>query len=419
MPYSIDRYSSNLFDAPTGFPLNIADNAIDSTSTSIRILGRGITNYGEIVAETLIHMTEHFAGVVSPSNPITGQLWWEQDPTNPAAPQKLQLWNGTIWKSISGATGGVAPPGGPALGDLWYDTVNNSLIVYDGTVWVALYGDNNLPSNPGPVAPPAAIEGYLWYNTTTDILQVYDGTNWLPLVTQNTYSDPTTTTFLSYDTINGIEVVIMEVDGQILHIWTPTPILVGSLWDGVTPAGKPNLQALYPAGLNVGNNLSNVPGNGISSNGSVFYGAWTLAPGATVEANYADIAERYAADAIYEPGTLVSLGGSHEITATTNSGEVAVFGVVSTAPAFKLNKGAGDDKSHPYIASSGRIPLKVIGTIQKGDRLMSSKLEGVAQAYDKTLFDDPFDAVMAIFGRALETKTTTGQGIIEASVGAK
>jgi len=414
MPYSIDRYSSNLFDPGSAFPLNIADNTINSTATSIRIIGRGITNYGEIVAESLVHIMENFAGQTAPANPITGQLWWQQDPTNPSAPQKLSIWNGSVWKSVTGATPSPTGPTGPAVGDTWYNTTNQQFNFWDGDTWNIVYdGSAALPTNPGPSAPANPLEGTLWYNTTLDILYVYNGSVWEALQKQSA------NTSVSYDTINGSDVIIIKVNGNILAIWSSAVITYGTLWNGVTPSGKPNLQALYPVGLRVGLNYSNFAGNGISSNGSVHYGTWALAAGATLEATYADIAERYASDEELTPGTLVAIAGTSEVTKTRTVGDTNVFGVVSTAPAFKMNSEAGDDTTHPYIALSGRVPVFVKGKVSKGDRLIASDEPGIARVLDKTLFTDPFDAVMAVFGRAIADKTTDELGTVEVTVGAK
>jgi hypothetical protein len=125
------------------------------------------------------------------------------------------------------------------------------------------------------------------------------------------------------------------------------------------------------------------------------------------------LAERYHADAEYESGTVVKLGGPHEITQTVTSGDTSVFGVISTDPGLILNAGAGNDETHPLIALTGRVPCKVIGSVNKGDRLVSSDIPGVARAY--SINDD----VLAIIGRSLVNKTSTEVELIEIVVGVK
>ena len=85
---------------------------------------------------------------------------------------------------------------------------------------------------------------------------------------------------------------------------------------------------------------------------------WRTIYGHEVEATYADLAERYASDAPYEPGTVVVFGGEAEITTTTLDTDVSIAGVISTNPALKLNSSAGNNQTHPYIALKGRVPVK-------------------------------------------------------------
>lgn len=417
MPYSIDRYSSNLFDPSAHFPLTINDRTINASSTSLRLVGRDISNYGELIAENFVFLLENFAGITGPNNPITGQLWWKQDPTGNDSEQKLFIWNGSVWKAVSGATSGTTAPPNPSNGDVWYDITNQTFHFYSTNSWKKIFIESptSIPTNPGAQPPTNVFEGQLWYNTTSDVLSVSNGTIWEGLMKTRPNSGPTTSTWISYENINGNEVIMITVGGNILAIWSAANILVGQLWNGVTPSGKPNLQSLFPNGLNVGLNFSSFGGNGISSNGTRHYGDWILDGGASLQATYADMAERYAADAIYEPGTLVRLGGSAEVTATTNVGDAEVFGVVSTNPAFLLNTDAGTNETHPAIALAGRVPVKVKGKVKKGQRLISSDIPGVAQALNYSGSDSFF----AVFGRALEDKDSDDVGLVEVTVGAK
>jgi hypothetical protein len=125
---------------------------------------------------------------------------------------------------------------------------------------------------------------------------------------------------------------------------------------------------------------------------------------------YADVAERFAADDVLEPGTVVELGGAKEITRSTEDLSENVFGVISTRPAYTMNGGAGEDDTHPAVAMTGRVPVKCVGTVRKGDRLVSAG-EGVARAAqpgEATAFN--------VIGRSLENKHTAELGTIEAIV---
>lgn len=137
---------------------------------------------------------------------------------------------------------------------------------------------------------------------------------------------------------------------------------------------------------------------------------WRTIYGHEVEATYADLAERYASDAPYEPGTVVVFGGEAEVTTTTLDTDVSIAGVVSTNPALKLNSSAGNNQTHPYIALKGRVPCKVIGPVRKGELLVTSSTPGYARSCGK------LDMGLAVFAKALENDLSEGEKIIEVAV---
>ena len=139
-------------------------------------------------------------------------------------------------------------------------------------------------------------------------------------------------------------------------------------------------------------------------------------------AQYADLAERYHADETIDPGTIVELGGVNEITSTKGFCSTAVFGVIATQPAFKMNSEAGTSTTHPYVTLTGRTPVKVVGKVNKGDRLISSEIPGIAQALPQDFIahcndnSDQMTLLWGVIGRALEDKDTDDVDTIEAYI---
>ena len=153
---------------------------------------------------------------------------------------------------------------------------------------------------------------------------------------------------------------------------------------------------------------SNAVGN-IGSSSNYFNRVFATA----TTALYADVAERFAADTYLEPGTVVELGGSAEITRAELELTESVFGVISTNAAYLMNGGAGDDDTHPAVAMTGRVPVRVTGQIRKGDRLVSAG-KGLARAArpgEATAFN--------VIGRALQDKLKIDDGVVEAIVSTK
>lgn len=128
-------------------------------------------------------------------------------------------------------------------------------------------------------------------------------------------------------------------------------------------------------------------------------------------AQYSDVAERYAIDTAAEKGSIVTLGGTKEITLADGEESANFFGVVSSQPAFMMNAGAGNDASHPYIACVGRVPILVKGTATKGQAIVLSDERGIGKAVAKESVN-PHKVV----GRVLADKTDTDTGLIECVV---
>lgn len=124
--------------------------------------------------------------------------------------------------------------------------------------------------------------------------------------------------------------------------------------------------------------------------------------GTATAAQYADLAEKYLADKEYEVGTVVVVGGEAEVTAST-WGQRAL-GVVSANPAYMMNS---ELEGGTYIALKGRVPVKVVGSVRKGDRLIATA-DGCATAGVPHSND--------VFAIALETNADTAVKVIEAVV---
>ena len=105
---------------------DLIDGQIDTASTNLVLVGRNYTGYGEYFNENFIKLLENFSNTAAPSNPITGQLWWD------STSQRLQVYNGTVWKSSGGPIVQTTQPQMVA-GDLWIDSLNNQVYAYDGS----------------------------------------------------------------------------------------------------------------------------------------------------------------------------------------------------------------------------------------------------------------------------------------------
>jgi len=130
--------------------------------------------------------------------------------------------------------------------------------------------------------------------------------------------------------------------------------------------------------------------------------------GTSTAAQYADLAENFRPDVQYEPGTIVALGGAEEITAVNEELSDNVFGVTSERPAYLMN--SAQEGGMP-VAIAGRVPVRVIGMVNKGDRLVAAG-NGLARAAGTNESITAFN----VLGRAIDSKTSMEEGTIEAFV---
>jgi len=533
-------YTINLTNGSTLVPGGISDGTIDTSHTSLVLIGKNYAGYGQFLNENFVKVLENFSNTSSPANPLTGQLWWD---TNNNI---LKVWSGSTWKISTGATASPYnnPPGDLSAlgGDLWFDTTNAQLKVYSGTSWVtvgpaasvatgdtgavpaimtdtsggshvviqfkfsgviyaifskdtftsALTGFNTTAIKAGinfsTVASPAwglstqdtnatnntlvqrdsaggingvaitgttvtagvitatnsfngTFNGNLTGNVsastiTSSIINTagitasagYSGTlltanqpnvtglgNVVNLNTNGTTRLTGTTNLVGYATYNGSEIAIVggggsatfsSLNNTVVGNVTPTSGTFTTLV--ATTSLTPFANAVTPVGGTT-SYWGNVYATGLVGSGTI-YGKWSLASGATMNASYADLAERFHADAEYPAGTVVEMGGAAEITKVVADLSDNVFGVISTNAAYLMNSAAGDDVTHPPIAMSGRVPVRAVGLISKGDRLVSAGNGRARSAKPGEI--TPWNVI----GRALEDKTSEGESLVEAIV---
>ena len=184
----------------------------------------------------------------------------------------------------------------------------------------------------------------------------------------------------------------------------PNITSIGTL-TSLSVSGNANVGNLNTANAGIigGNNVTFTTGS--NTNVGTFTGNFSLSAGSRLNATYADLAEYYEADAVYEPGTVLAFGGDKEVT-LAQDGTNKVAGVVSTDPAYVMNMKCQGEHI-VALALQGRVPTKVRGTINKGDMLVSGG-DGYARPANNP-------DMGTVIGKSLAN--FTGEGIIEVAVG--
>ena len=124
MAYQVNRYNGS-------FLVSVADGTIDST-TNIRFVGKNYAGYGQVQNENFLHLLEHFAGAVQPSKPLAGQLWYD------STDRKIKVYDGTRFRPVGGANATATAPLGLSAGEFWFDSLSQQLYCWTGSEYTLI-----------------------------------------------------------------------------------------------------------------------------------------------------------------------------------------------------------------------------------------------------------------------------------------
>jgi microcystin-dependent protein len=141
MPYIV-----NFTDRENKTPITVYDNT-SNADTSLDFPGRNVTGYGQIIAENFLALLENFASGAAPTNPVEGQLWYN------SVEGILQIWDNTQWKAASNIQKSTSEPSveSARVGELWVDTTNQQLYVFSGSSWILVGPNFSTGLQSGPV----------------------------------------------------------------------------------------------------------------------------------------------------------------------------------------------------------------------------------------------------------------------------
>lgn len=394
MPYIITKTNGQTLTV-------IEDAQIDIESSSLTLIGKNYSGYGFVLDQNFVRLLENFASSSAPSNSLQGQLWFD----NSSANRKLNVcYDGVNYKSIANLAVKETSPAGSVTGDLWWDTTAGQLKAYDGRKFQIVGPSVGTTANASWNFDKEAGAGD---TTNTEYSIIRAEFNGEPILTVAelgaTLPDETTLVPKSGSSLEnnfvfgvkkGITIAGCDVNGSSEES--------GYYFWGTASDAKSAKVKTDTTGTNASHYVTFAPATSgdqkLFTTSTFYFNPSTNVLNATATAAfYADLAERYEADRPYPPGTVVIVGGSKEITTTSQAANPAVAGVISQAPAYMMNCDAGTDETHPYVALKGRVKCKVYGAVTKGDLLVTSRHPGYACVYVNN------DHPKAVFAVALES----------------
>ena len=392
----------------------------------------------------------------APASASTGNSWW--DSTN----DQFYIWNGSSWTLVGPAFSSNAGTSGTVVGTI-VDTGNVSHVavnVFVASDLISIWSKDTTPYTPQTsitgfttikpgfnMVANTVIPNIAYYGTAenasslgfvaasnyarTDTAEQFDSTvtiadnAGLTIGSINNYTQSISSNVVQItNNVNNANIAIRTNAGGLI---STSMLVVGSnsrvdFSNAISVTGNINAPN-YILATKGENATSNVTGairvtGGIGLTGNIYTSgninavgnvSGSYFVGTATTAQYADLAERFLADRDYPAGTVVMIGGEKEITQCDTVNCENVLGVISTEPAYLMNSlnGGAELKIAPPVAMIGRVPVRVIGKVQKGDRLVSAG-NGCAMAanYSSTV----------VIGRALESKDSESESLVEAVV---
>jgi hypothetical protein len=287
----------------------LEDGIVDST-TSLKLVGRNVVNYGTVQNENFVYLLENFANnsFNPPSNPISGQLWFQTDDSRLRVYDTSGTWNKIPTIQV------VSTVTNQSVGDFWLDNTNEILYVKSNYGYVRV----------GPT-PDVNTAKKLFTATTINNVS-FDGSTGITVSSTTTHK-LSVGNYLTGNSFNGSADTTWDVNTGVAGVATPFAVVARDAVGDIVYA----------------------TGHGVS-----------------MQARFADLAEKYLIEGEYEVGTVVTVGGSLEMRPCKQNDRAV--GVVSGSPAYLMNK---DLDGGTPVALKGRVPTNTRGVVKKGDFLVA------------------------------------------------
>lgn len=233
--------------------LTMPDGEIDSSTTSLDLIGKNVNNYGQSFNNNMVKLLTSFASADGnqPLSPQIGQLWFNKTSS------RLTVYDGDSFKPTYGSTVAGTSPITTSTGDLWFDTINGQLNIWDGDEFQLVGPAVSTVHGRFGLTPPAATIRDYASNIPQKVGIFYSYGNPVALVTTSSFqmSANTSSVYFGVSTVTNVVKGLtvfddLEVKGDIyLRGKTRTPNKTLTINYDISPWGTPN----NPTAINNGN----------------------------------------------------------------------------------------------------------------------------------------------------------------------
>lgn len=167
MAYVVNRYNESVLTVVNDYTVN--------DDFDIKLIGRHYIDYGEIQNENMVYMLENFSNEFPPNNPISGQLWYD------SFNSKLNVYDSGYsgFVSVNRPAIGATPPSNMVHGELWFDTLNQRLCIHNGVEIITIGPTDIGLIGTGPDGGASSDLSFWWDDTTFKLYVIDDGDNYL------------------------------------------------------------------------------------------------------------------------------------------------------------------------------------------------------------------------------------------------
>ena len=167
--------------------ISVQDGVLND-QTSLTFVGKNYAGYAPFIANNFLHLLENFANGDPPSNPVEGQLWYD----NTSGVSSLKIFDGTIWTAAGAVKKSANAPGieNSNPGDLWVNTTTTQLYVFSGSSWLLV----------GPAYSSGKLTGTVvdtiidTTNASHSVISFYANDSLIGIISKETFTPKTTIT---------------------------------------------------------------------------------------------------------------------------------------------------------------------------------------------------------------------------------